>query len=115
MTRRRLWLLALPIVLALFGAGWIMRSRPGITEENAAKIQERMTLAQVVAHNGRVGAKRRAWDPVWCGAFAEEDGRGARTGVEPESAGPTTQASEGRQRSRRSVRARTSVNGPIPP
>jgi len=74
-------------------------------------------------HNGggtstvarRIAAKRRAWDPVWCGALGEADGRGARPGVEPEFAGPTTQASEGGWRSRTSVRARTSVKVPVLP
>ena len=39
----------------------------------------------------RLAAQRRAWDPVWCGALGEAHGRGARPGVEPESAGPTSQ------------------------
>jgi hypothetical protein len=39
-----------------------MRSRPGITEENAAKIQERMTQAQVETILGGPGQAERRSD-----------------------------------------------------
>jgi hypothetical protein len=62
MMRRRLLLFALTMVLTLIGTGWTMRSRPGITEENAAKIQEGMTLLEVEAILGGPGQAERRSD-----------------------------------------------------
>jgi len=48
--RRRLSLFGLPVALVALGvAGWLLLPRTAITRENAAKIQEGMTLAEVEA------------------------------------------------------------------
>jgi hypothetical protein len=50
MTRRRLLLLALPVVAVSLAAGvWVLRSPTPITWANAAKIQPGMTLTEVEA------------------------------------------------------------------
>jgi hypothetical protein len=50
MTRRHLLLFGLPVALVALGVwGWMLLPRTAITPENAAKIKEGMTLAEVEA------------------------------------------------------------------
>jgi hypothetical protein len=67
MPRRRLLLFALPAMLVLVGvvwvAFWLAKPRTAITRENAARIQEGMTLAEVETMLGGppTGQPTRPW------------------------------------------------------
>ncbi len=71
MSRRRLLLLALPVTLVLVGiaawAPWPESVHPGVTLENAARIKEGMTRAEVEAIMGKPAAHplRQAANGQW--------------------------------------------------
>jgi hypothetical protein len=72
MTRRRLFLLALPVALVLLGVGtFVLWPRTAITRENAERIQVGMTLAEVEEMLG--GPARDEMSPGSAAMFGDLD------------------------------------------
>jgi hypothetical protein len=63
MSRRRLLLSGVPVAVVLGVGGWLLLPSTAITEENAAKIKQGMTLVEVEAILG--GPGRNEGDSGW--------------------------------------------------